>query len=278
MSNLILFQTAEGSLCEETIRNSFQSCGICQGDILLVHSRLFTLGRLADVTDKNDLTRIFIQIFLDTVGPDGTLIFPTFTFDFCKTGVFDLTGSPSEMGILSEAARLWPDSIRTHHPIYSFAIIGHDKQQFLAADNTTCFGKHSFFELLHNMNLKTHLVKFITLGVDYPPSVVTYIHYLEEKAGVPYRYHKKFQGEFIRDGRNHYVETEFYVRDLSQNVVFDEQACWQLWTDSMIATSIPLGDSIICSVNEHDLHDVTLNAIKAKNDFLCVGDYQNNLN
>lgn len=54
----------------------------------------------------------------------GTLLFPSFNFEFTESVPFDIKTTPSHMGALTEAARMHSQAIRTGHPIYSFAAIG----------------------------------------------------------------------------------------------------------------------------------------------------------
>ena len=116
-------------------------------------------------------------------------------------------------------------------------------------------------------------IKFLTIGLRVPPNGITYIHYLEEKMKVPYRYYKTFRGITIREGTRIPCKSAFYVRDLDANVVFNGDACWELWQKNDIADTQKLGDSFLCSIKEDRLHDVTIAAIQRKSDFLCVGGY-----
>ena len=95
-------------------------CGINAGDTVLIHSSmkrssryLLTQGAAAD-------SRLIIDSLLDQVGDNGTVIFPLFNFDFPNTGVFSILNTPSQMGVVTEYARLSYEGYRNGHPIYSF--------------------------------------------------------------------------------------------------------------------------------------------------------------
>src|SRR3989338_6088228 len=147
-----LLQSENGFITKNNIIRTLKEVGLQVGDIVMVHSRMFTLGKLADVKNKEDVLNSFIDSLLEVVGDQGTLIFPTFTLLVCKKGLFDVDNTKSEMGVLSEAARIRADSSRTAHPIYSVVIIGKDKELFLNANITTCFGENSVFDLFHKEN------------------------------------------------------------------------------------------------------------------------------
>ncbi len=258
----IFFETNNGPLTQEDFLNSLKLSGINYGDTVMVHTQVFTIGKLAKAITKEELTNMLIDSLLMSVGPEGTLIFPTFNFEYCKTSHFDSYKTPSAMGLLSEAARLRSDSIRTDHPIYSVAIMGSDAERFHGASLKTCFGKESLFAQLHEENEKTGKVKFLTIGIESPPIALTYVHHLEELQNVPYRYHKDFSG------------VDFFVRDEKVKVVYDDVACWNLWKENKIENCINFGNSIICMVPEKELYEVTMNKIESDPEFLCKGGYK----
>jgi aminoglycoside 3-N-acetyltransferase len=273
----VLFESHNGLVDQEELYRVFRAVGVETGDILMVHSRLFTLGHISEGLTKDQLADAFIHSLLDAVGPTGTLIFPTFTLGVCKSGVFDVDNSRSEMGLLSERARLRKDITRTRHPFFSVATIGKHQDAILAASLNTCFGKDSIFDCLHQLNSKgagQGKVKFLTIGIDTPPEAITYIHAIEEKLAVPYRYHKNFRGTIKEDGHDFPYDVDFYVRDLSTEVTFDKHACWSLLKNQSGVAVRGLGNSQVVLLNEDTLYNNLLKAIQEKDDFLCQGGYQ----
>ncbi len=276
MSNKILLHSAFGDVTQSKIINALIKVGVSPGDILMVHSRLFSLGKIAQVKDRSEFLNFFIEALLEAVGKKGSLIFPTFTLSFCKTGVYDVQNSRSEMGILSEEVRKKPESKRILHPVYSVAVTGLAPDNLQKVNTKTCFGDNSIFDLLHKLSKEgTEIgkVKFLTIGIPVPPTAITYVHYLEEKMRVPYRYFKEFSGVMINNGERVLSRTTFFVRNLERKVKFNGDACWKLWQEKRIYDTQQLGDSFLCLIEESRLHNVTIDAIREKNDFLCVGGY-----
>src|ERR1700728_3345294 len=116
----------------DTLSQQWREAGVREGEILLVHSRigrtiraLVNAGRPA-ATAPDDI----LASFLAALGPNGTLLLPLFNFDFTKGVPFDLRSTPSQMGALTEAGRRHRGAVRTGHPIYSFAVIGHEAERF----------------------------------------------------------------------------------------------------------------------------------------------------
>ena len=54
----------------KTIADGLRQIGIQKGDVLLVHSSLKSLGRVAGGADT------VINALIDTIGPEGTLVMP----------------------------------------------------------------------------------------------------------------------------------------------------------------------------------------------------------
>jgi len=276
MTDEALFTSKRGIITPKDISNVFSSVGIKNGDIVMVHARLLTLGRTAKGVDKEKLADALIEAFMQAVGPKGMIIFPTFTFSVCKSGLFDVNETKSEMGLLSEHVRTRNGNPRMHHPFFSVSILGEQKDLFSSVNLNTCFGENSFFDILHKLNVTSAYkgkVKFLTLGIDLPPEAVTYIHSIEEKLAVPYRYHKNFQGN-IRDKHNVTpYDVQFFVRDLTTEVVFDAEACWKLLKVEEDIKTERLGDSFVAMLPEATVFSALVSRIAQESDFLCKGGY-----
>lgn len=205
------------------LARSWRESGIFEGDMVLIHSSIKS-------TYKNYLKRgikvtpeIILESFLDAVGPNGTILFPLFNFDFCNGEAFDIHNTPSHMGALTEVARKYPGAVRTGHPVYSFCVIGKKKNQFHGICNHSAYGSESPFALLHREN-----AKIAVLGLPENSSM-TFYHYVEEMLEVDYRYHKDFRGAYIGlEGQQ--VERAFsiYVRDLDKGVETDVNPAGEL--------------------------------------------------
>ncbi|MBU4118741.1 MAG: AAC(3) family N-acetyltransferase [Proteobacteria bacterium] len=255
----------------------FCSAGLAPGDIAMVHSRLFTLGRIPVGVSKDDFADVFINALSEVVGPEGTLIFPTFTLSTCKTGFYNVAETKSEMGALSERARLRGDAIRTLHPIFSVAVLGNRLDIFKTASLSTCFGENSSFDILHQLNSAgpdKGKVKFMTIGIESPPEAISYIHSIEEKMAVPYRYHKNFRGIIRAKNEDISYDVCYFVRDLSTEVMFDKHACWSVLKDQDGVITVGFGNSSISVLSETTVFETLINVIVGKSDFLCRGGYK----
>lgn len=171
---------------------AFKKLGITKGDILCVHSELMKFG--TPLLPRNEFLQTILDCFFEVIGKEGTLIMPTFTYKFCKNGIYNKLNSKSEVGILTEYFRKCNGVKRTNDPIFSFAIKGAKEELFLK-DTTSCFGENCVYEILAKENGK--LILFGSKIAGY-----TFSHFIEEKARIPYRYFKNFSGKIIdKDGK-----------------------------------------------------------------------------
>jgi len=136
--------------------------------------------------DQNAL----IDAFIDAVGPEGTILIPTFNFDFSNHGHYDYIKSKGTTGALGNTALAREDFTRTKYPLHSFAVWGADKEYLVNMDNLNSFGSDSPFGYCIGRH-----VRQIILGTDYVHAL-TFMHYAETVCSVPYRYMKTFHGEY----------------------------------------------------------------------------------
>lgn len=187
--------------------------GINEGDILLIGSDITLLAleslRNGEKFDANQ----FIDCIIEKVGDKGTIIFPTFNWDFCKGIAFDYYNSPSRTGALTTAALKRKDFKRTKHPIYSFAVWGKDQNYLCNLENRSSFGSDSPFGYLHKQR-----AKMLIIGLDYQKSF-TFVHHVEEIEKAPYRFQKDFTAPYINELGFEEVRTySMYVRNLEPEV------------------------------------------------------------
>jgi aminoglycoside 3-N-acetyltransferase len=191
-------------------RNTLKILDINHGDILWVASDVVRLLRMMKINgDTCDLNYV-IDSLQDTVGNEGTLLFPTFNWDFCQGLPFDYHKTPSMTGSLSRTALQRRDFRRTKHPIYSFAVWGKYQDLLYRLDNTDSFGPGSPFDFVYK-----HQGKYLQIGIGWG---FTFFHYAEQAVGVPYRFMKNFTSSYINEEGEHSVKTySMHVRNLEMD-------------------------------------------------------------
>ena len=153
-----------------------QTLGIAKGDIIMVHS---SFDRFEGFEGKPSDVIATVQA---AVGEEGGVLMPTIPFagtavEYARTaGVFDVTRTPSRMGLITEIFRRMPDVVRSIHPTHSVAAWGRDSRALIQdhyAAGTPC-GMGSPFGRLPKVG-----GKILLLGAEI--DAMTFFHFLEEE-------------------------------------------------------------------------------------------------
>jgi len=167
---------------------------IPENSIIWLHSGLLGLGKIDGGVDT--ITEVFSRIL-----PQGALVIPSFSYSWCNAEVFDPSSTECpNMGGYGKVA--WKDKRfkRNSNPNFSISVMDQtpDKrvENTLLLDETkwTCFGNNSVFDKMYQLSLD--MPGFIVLLGGAHSDVVfrtTFLHYVEEKIAVPYRFHKLFK-------------------------------------------------------------------------------------
>lgn len=184
---------------------------IQKGDIINISSDLLKLMCITRENKEKFDANKFLDTFLEKVGKDGTIIIPTYNWDFCSGKTFDRKNTKSQVGSLGNIALKRDDFKRTRHPIYSHVIWGKDKEYLCSLDNITAFGEDSIFGYMYENSTKN-----LFIGLHYRFGL-TFVHYAEEIIGVDYRYNKVFSSNYIDYyGDKTKKNYQFYVRDIEK--------------------------------------------------------------
>lgn len=207
--------SASRQLSPEDLCNAIEDLGIHRGDTLMVHTDTMILTPLPPMP-MGERLRILLECLQGVLGTEGTLIVPTFTYSFCKNQVYDIQDSPcSGVGIFSEFVRAQSSCRRSRDPILSVGVLGPKAELYCSKEVIDCHGQGSIFEDLYQDN-----VKLACLGCSLDRT--TFIHYVERKHGVEYRYNKRFAGT-IRDalGNESSHQVDYLVRDYDLKLTTD---------------------------------------------------------
>ena len=169
------------------------------------------------------------------------------------------------MGLLSEEARLYKNSVRTGHPIYSFAIIGNHSQSFNGLNNESAYSNESPFGILSKLNGKIAI-----LDLDDQNSM-TFYHHIEEVNKVKYRYFKNFTGDYVDiNGVSKRKTYKIFVRDIESGVVTNVNPAGELlWKNGLYKGDRPKEGSGLRLVKAREMFEFISKIIK-KNKALNV--------
>jgi len=172
-----VFIGGEGMVTRKEVHQAARAAGICPGDMVLVHSSFRSLGPVEGGAET------VIAGLLDAIGPEGTLVLPTFAQkDFANAYETWHMDKPSDTGYLTEYFRTRPGSVRSDQATHSVAACG-AKAQWLTQTHghthklfgnmgDTPFSADSPWEKMYREN-----ARILMLGVT--PRYTTFRHYAE---------------------------------------------------------------------------------------------------
>ena len=115
-------------MTKQEIINGLRSLGLKEGDLVLLHSSLYSLGHVEGGPDA------VIDAFLETIGAAGTLLVPVF----------------GDLGILTTTLKNRPGAIVSPCPVGTVAALGKDAEE-LCRDHwkpVSCHGEGTPFKRL----------------------------------------------------------------------------------------------------------------------------------
>lgn len=194
---------------KEYIANLFKGVDLPENRIIVIHARIKPIMQELekDNVSYEEISREIINQIEEKFDP-VTILIPTYSFSFTKSGVFDIKNSPAETGRFSEEVRKL-GYYRTPNPIFSFS----DTREYfrkLDVNHLLAFGEESLF---NHLNQKDAII--LNVGLD--DLVATQRHYAEYYFKVEYRFDKYFPGKIIHEnGNEEDINFKYYVRDLDR--------------------------------------------------------------
>ena len=213
----------------------FDYLEITKGDNLLINSDIKKILINYKGHEKKFDPNTILDVAIKKIGKNGTLLLPTFNWDFCKGTEFNYLKTPSNSGSLTKIALSRNDFKRTKNPIYSFAVSGKNKSFLVNISHHDSFDLKSPFGFLINNKGKN-----LFIDIDYKESL-TFVHVAEQVIGVNYRYLKNFKGNYIDEKNNKsLVNYRMYVRndDFHGVTYIDKKMDKKLKENSAIKTAI----------------------------------------
>jgi aminoglycoside 3-N-acetyltransferase len=175
------------------INTLFANLNIRRGDKIIIHS---DIGGLFQYSDRNKSIDLFFKLILKKIGTTGTLVVPTYNYDFTKGKPYIKNKTASHVGMFSNYLLKKYSKNRTNNPVFSHLIFGKLSKTLHSSDDYEMFGEKSIFANLLRLNFR--IICFCC-----SPTSITLIHYFEKKLNVNYRFDKfftskiKMQNKFV---------------------------------------------------------------------------------
>ena len=177
------------------IETLIRDLGVVKGDALMIHADLRVFGLIEGNAKE------LISLLLSMVGDSGTIVTPSFTFTFPEN--FDLKKTATTTGALSHLFSREKNIKRLPDGMTSYYMIGRNADRLIDNWAHSSYGDNSIPHQIYEMSGKV-----LQLGTD----ILSLIHFLEERVGVPYREIMRFSGKIIDGDKSLDSYTDFYAR------------------------------------------------------------------
>ena len=221
-------------IIKDFLTEYFKNGGVEKNDKILLHSNLSELFKITKRKGFTFRVEDLLEFIIDYLGQDGTLILPSFNFDFCTKKYYSCKNTISKMGALTEKGRLKAGENKTWHPVYPFTVFGKIPKAEIEKKNYSALGRESIFNWLVENNGK---ISILNLN---DQNSMTFYHHVEELLGASWRVKKIFKGKYetfqddIID-----VDATIYVRDLKKGVKTDVNNMEKLlWSKNLYKSNI----------------------------------------
>ena len=256
----------EGHVTKDDIQSALRTVGIEKRDVVFVHSSLSSFGHVEGGADT------VIDALVETVGNDGTVVMPTFTwgsFHDKQRVIFDLADTPSETGRITEVFRRRKGVIRSTHICHSVAALGPHAHDVMG-EGIRSFGKGSSFNMLYRLNAWN-----LFLGVSF--SVCTALHMVEEFMQVPYRAYRDFKSsKVILPDKTEIPSTALeYIRKEGYSNDFEKMG--EIFSKEGVLRICTLGQARIINVRIRHIFEVTRKHLERDAGFLLTPESRSRL-
>ncbi len=245
--------------------DALRASGVRQGDVVFSHSNVGYFGIPDGGISRANLFDTIYGAFTDALGPEGTLVVPTFTYSFPRGELFDLDSTPSTCGVFTEMIRNLPEARRSEDPIFSVAAVGPHADALTEGVSFECFGPDSFW---HRFLEHDGLISNLNFDAGS-----TFLHYVEKRLDVPYRYDKLFVGDLSTATESRPAAVVFFVHDLSNpDTEPSFEAFDRLSRERGIVKSEDVGRGSVVSLRGADVYALLEEALVDQPGLLLEGD------
>jgi aminoglycoside 3-N-acetyltransferase len=206
---------------------------------------------------KEECSKMILDTIIECVGNQGTIICPTFTFEFPKTKIFNIKKSKSDLGYFENFFLRQNNIVRSAHPVFSIAVLG-NKKEIIKPCGSFSFGMNSPFG-----NFMKYNVKFLNIGIKWIDTC-TYLHHVEHLNGINHRFYKPIKGKIIFNNKKSKTDI-FYnpVRFMRLKSKKAEYKIEKYLKKNFIIKDI--NDKIYCScIKTKNIHDLVLKILQKK--------------
>ena len=240
------------------IENLLKNLKISRGDNILLHSNSAGIHQFFNEKQEKNL-KFFIELVLNIIGKKGTLLIPAYNYDFTRGKTFNRKKSLSQVGELSNFLIKLNPSNRTYEPVFSHIVFGKLKENLFNCDVKEAFGNKSIFNYILDKNFKI-------LCFCCSPATITFIHFIEKKINVNYRYDKYFKSFNIVNNKKIQTKYKYCVGKKNIDYSLKEKKIYNLLGSKLLTKDF--GHFSCSQINTKLLFKIVKSKLKKDNRFL----------
>ena len=200
------------------ILKAFKKLNIKKGDSIFLTTSLGMLGK-PETNNKNLLLVSSSWVFealKKMIGKKGNIFVPTYSYSFTKKkNIFSPKYTKSDIGYFSNFFLKQKNVVRSNDPMMSIAGIGPDVKDILLKIPNNSFGANCVFERF----LKLHKLKCCHVGLGF--NWIPFLHYLDWKNNVPFRFNKILSGYIVKNKKRKKITWVYFARYLRKETISD---------------------------------------------------------
>ena len=191
-------------MANKNILNLFKKLRLKKNDNILIHSNMGGMYQFKRESSLENICESFFLSLKNYIGPKGTVLIPAYNYKFTKGKKYNRFTSPSEVGELGNWLIDKFPLNRTLDPVFNHFVFGRYKSRIFNCSIDEAFGEKSIFNLIFKKNFK--IICFCC-----SPKVITFLHFIEKKFQVNYRYNKIFLSKIFKNKKNKLLRYKYYV-------------------------------------------------------------------
>jgi len=198
------------------IETCFKKIGLKKNDSLFLSTNIGMLGYPKSKNKNKILTssRWILKIIKKVIGKKGNIFVPTYSYSFTKrVRIFQPTKTRADIGYFPNFFLNQKNVVRSLDPMMSIAGLGPDSNNILLKISNNSFGKNCALERL----LKVKNLKCCHIGLGY--NWIPFLHYLDKKNNVPFRFDKTFKGKIEIKGKQKKIKWIYFARILRKETL-----------------------------------------------------------
>lgn len=248
------------------LSRAFKKLGIKKNDSIFLSTSLGMLG-IPKTKNKNLLlesSKWILKTVQDSIGETGNLFVPTYSYTLTKKyKIFNPKTTKADIGYFPNFFLKQKNILRSKDPMMSIAGIGPDAKKILNGISNSSFGKNCVLERL--LNLKN--LKCCNIGLGY--NWIPFIHYLDWKNNVPFRFNKIFTGSIKERGKIKKVKWNYFARYMRKETTSNGYKIGKLAVKKKLYNHANVGKSLIYVTDYRKFYNFSLKLSK-KNKWITV--------